>query len=352
MRVFIVPEAATLLNKGGAMINLEKLSRGQQVNFQVKLLKLQMELEDVFINLAVNSGQKCLVLCDRGVMDGKSYISESLWQALLDEIGLSQVFLRDRRYDSVVHLVSAANGAADFYDIETNDARYETVEQAKIVDKNIQKAWTGHHAMTIIKNTYKTFEDKILKCISVVCDELGLLAPIKSYRKYLIRNIDTEILPILPHNIFVQILVSHETFLKNDGDKIVRLIKSGQENSFSYSIATHIPDQENQRIRRKQITSREYLAFKVQKDDDRKTVKKVRQCFLYDALYYRLDTFKNVHKGVTLLIVEAEPDSKIDIPPFLELVRDVTNDPGYTTRTLAKKSWYMDEQDLDRKKTV
>ena len=27
-RVFIVPEAATLLNKGGAMINMDKLSRG------------------------------------------------------------------------------------------------------------------------------------------------------------------------------------------------------------------------------------------------------------------------------------------------------------------------------------
>ena len=96
-----------------------------------------MELEDIFINLAVNSGKKSLVLCDRGVMDGKSYISEGLWQALLDEIGLSQVFLRDRRYDSVIHLVSASIGAPEFYDVETNDARYETLEQAKIVDANI-----------------------------------------------------------------------------------------------------------------------------------------------------------------------------------------------------------------------
>ncbi len=93
--------------------------------------------------MAASCGEESLILCDRGVMDGKAYISESTWQALLDEVGLSVVHLRDRRYETVIHMVTAADGAEKFYDNESNEARYETVALAKTVDENIQRAWTG-----------------------------------------------------------------------------------------------------------------------------------------------------------------------------------------------------------------
>jgi hypothetical protein len=42
-------------------------------------MKLQMSLEDIFTDLAVNCGEQSLVLCDRGVMDGSAYIDPQLW---------------------------------------------------------------------------------------------------------------------------------------------------------------------------------------------------------------------------------------------------------------------------------
>ena len=57
--------------------------------------------------------------------------------------------------------------------------------------------------MTVIDNNVNTFEDKIVKCISVVCEELGIVAPMKSHRKFLIRSMEAELVPILPHGIFV-----------------------------------------------------------------------------------------------------------------------------------------------------
>jgi len=45
--------------------------------------------------------------------------------------------LRDIRYDAVIHLVTAANGAPEFYTSENNVARYETVEMAVDVDNNL-----------------------------------------------------------------------------------------------------------------------------------------------------------------------------------------------------------------------
>jgi hypothetical protein len=52
--------------------------------------------------------------------------------------------LRDKRYDVVLHLVTAADGAEKFYTLENNAARYEDVPTAKLVDGNLIKAWSGH----------------------------------------------------------------------------------------------------------------------------------------------------------------------------------------------------------------
>jgi hypothetical protein len=94
-------------------------------------MKMQMALEDIFLETAVQKGKPTVILCDRGVMDGMAYTSMETWQALLDETAWSTIQLRDRRYESVVHLVTAANGAAKFYTGVNNEARYETVTEAK-----------------------------------------------------------------------------------------------------------------------------------------------------------------------------------------------------------------------------
>lgn len=71
---------------------------------------------------------------DRGVMDPKGYMDDNTWQAVLDESGWNAVYLRDKRYDAVIHLVTAADGAEKFYTLENNVARYEDVPTAIRVD--------------------------------------------------------------------------------------------------------------------------------------------------------------------------------------------------------------------------
>ena len=126
-RVFCVPEAATLLMKGGAMINVGNFVFQQAVKFQTTLMRTQMALEDQFSELARNEGLPSVILCDRGLMDGSAYVSEELWSAVLDEVGMSHMQLRDKRYDGVIHMVTAADGAAQFYN-KGNEARYENLQ--------------------------------------------------------------------------------------------------------------------------------------------------------------------------------------------------------------------------------
>jgi hypothetical protein len=43
-------------------------------------------------------------------MDGSAYIGKEEWEFLLDDYGWSVVSLRDKRYDAIFHLVTAAIG--------------------------------------------------------------------------------------------------------------------------------------------------------------------------------------------------------------------------------------------------
>ncbi|MFO0118298.1 MAG: hypothetical protein ACK521_12050 [bacterium] len=54
-------------------------------------MKTQMILEDVFLEIALHADQKTILICDRGVMDGQAYVTEQVWQALLDETAWSTI---------------------------------------------------------------------------------------------------------------------------------------------------------------------------------------------------------------------------------------------------------------------
>ena len=70
-----------------------------------------MNLEDRFMDLAKNENKHSVLLCDRGLMDGSAYVNDEMWQAIMDEVGMSPSQLRDKRYDAVIHMTTCADGA-------------------------------------------------------------------------------------------------------------------------------------------------------------------------------------------------------------------------------------------------
>ena len=48
-----------------------------------------------------------------------------------------------KRYDMVLHLVTAANGAEKYYTLENNAARSEGVELAIDIDDTLQERYSG-----------------------------------------------------------------------------------------------------------------------------------------------------------------------------------------------------------------
>jgi hypothetical protein len=47
-------------------------------------------------------------------------------------------------------LVSAADGAENFYSKENNEARYESIKEAVELDKKLINAWVGHPHFSVI----------------------------------------------------------------------------------------------------------------------------------------------------------------------------------------------------------
>jgi len=47
-------------------------------------------------------------------------IPRDKWEAILANNGLNEIEIRDARYNQIIHMVSAANGAEPFYTIEVS----------------------------------------------------------------------------------------------------------------------------------------------------------------------------------------------------------------------------------------
>lgn len=133
-------------------------------------------------------GQPVVILIDRGLLDGSAYVSQNNWQALLDDLGCNVVMLRDNRYDAVLHLVTAADGAQQFYASLSNEARYESVAEAVEKDKRLREAYLGHRNWNLIDNTVEDFNTKINKAKETVQRFLGHKAGQSFYRKFLLKK--------------------------------------------------------------------------------------------------------------------------------------------------------------------
>ena len=70
---------------------------------------------------------------------------------------MSVVSMRDNRYDGVLHMVTAAEGAEKFYASLSNEARYESTSEAITKDKKLREAYMGHQNWFMIDNSANNF---------------------------------------------------------------------------------------------------------------------------------------------------------------------------------------------------
>lgn len=199
------------------------------IKFQENLLKTMIQIENTFFELGRTCERNCLIICDRGAMDASAYISKDKWEKLIKDNSWNNIDLRDNRYNQIIHMVSAANGAEEYYSTEDHSCRSEGVELAKELDANAANAWVGHPYFDVIDNS-TDFEGKIRRMIGAVCQKMCIDTGdrlVKGSRKlkFLIKG------PLPDDSVFqsFQDFEVVHTYLQTNAPTQVRLRKRGQK---------------------------------------------------------------------------------------------------------------------------
>ena len=328
-KVLFVPETATELIMGG----LTPWETKTNSDFESILFDLQIEKEKLFEEGAKKlSNEKILIVCDRGLLDNKVYMPKRDFDYLLKSKKLSEVKLRDS-YDAVFHLVTAAKGAKEYYNLD-NAARTETIEEATKLDDNLIASWTGHPHFRIIDNS-TDFETKMKRLLKEISNVLGEPEPYEIERKFLIEMPDLEYLSNLPNCEKVQIV---QTYLKSNDDEEIRIRQRGSNGSFTYSKTRKINVNNLKRIEvEERLTEEEYINELLNADPTRGQIIKDRYCLSYNNQYFEIDIYP-FFKDKAIAEIELDSENqKIDIPPFIEVIDEVTDDLRYRNSEIAKQ---------------
>lgn len=328
LKVFVLPELATLFSQAG--VNFLTSNKQFFYNAEKQLLKFQIEMENSFVEMAKHSDKPAIIITDRGTMDIAAYLVAETWQTLLDDMQIGVVNLRDARYDAVLHMVTAADGAEKFYSNENNKHRTETIEQAREIDQKLIRAWTGHPHLRVIGNN-GDFEQKILQVLKEISDVLGVPEPIEMERKYLVEIIDN-----IPDAVESEIF---QTYLITDNNTEERVRKRGSNGNFIYfhTIKKTISDLE--RIETEEIISpNRYIELLDRADKSRSTIHKIRKSFIWNKQYFELDTFISPDNKLTILEIEGVAEHEdIQFPSFLRVLEDITGNLEYYNYNLSMK---------------
>lgn len=327
--VVFVPETATeLISDGVAPWTLNS-----NLDYQLCQMKLQLHKEAVFEEAATKmyNSDKILIVCDRGTIDNKAYMSDGEFNSALSKLKLNETELRDA-YDAVFHLVTAAKGAEKFYTLSNNKARTETIEEAAAMDDKLISAWTGHPHFRVIDNS-KGFEDKMKHLVAEISSFLGEPEPFEIERKFLIEYPDVRELEKNPNCKKVEII---QTYLNSENGDEIRVRQRGENGNYIYfkTIKKKVDD-----IKRVEIETRlsqeEYLTLLMDADTTKRQIRKNRYCLTYDSQYFEIDIYPFWNDKAILEIELSDEKADINFPDYIKVIKEVTNDDNYKNVALA-----------------
>lgn len=339
-------------------------------------------------NYAVSVGTKAVILCDRGIMDGSAYVTDEIWQGVLERANINIVSAREGRYDAVFHLVTAADGAEPFYSLANNAARHESISEAINQDRKTQMAWHGHPHHVIIDNRdNRTFERKMELLVQMLSGFVGLPSLTRRSHKYpLLAPPDINQLPNVQiftvekimlekgvgaaptarerrarassvENVFSSSsdatnTASSVTFSNEDvgmsleedkaedeegsGDQVLySFIRKRSISGFdAYGLTTVKMLSTGEQVELKQvITKRMYQILSNSADPSRDVVHQRRYCFQWERQSFHVYEYLGSRSGIWVCLCQSESAPKI--PPFLHVGPE--GSMGFSSRDISRK---------------
>lgn len=332
-KVFIVNETATrLIDAGIKPFGDDSVSI---MDFEDIVLKTQLLDEENVTKVSNILDKKCIIICDRGIFDIKSFVSKGEFNTLLKKYNLSSLSLMDN-YNLVIHMNTAAKGAEKFYTTCNNKARREDIKEAKVRDDKCQDAYSFHNNFKIIDNS-TSFDIKVKRVIDEIKTSLGIEK--RCERKYLV-NVTEKTYNKLKEKETTNIKIK-QTYLENDKDCEMRLRKRTLDGDSTYYVTIKRNDLGKETIiTEDRINKKTYDRLLSQRNVINE-VNKDRICFTYQENLYKLDKFSD-----GTYVLEASFDTPI--PPFIDVIEEVTLDERY--KNINMKIIGEKENDLCKRK--
>lgn len=333
VKVFCVPEAATLLVTGGLQWSGDTEST---IENQLAVLNTQMALEDAFIRAARAAKKPALVVCDRGTMDGRAYCSNEQFDEIMRRLGCSLEQLRDSRYDAVIHLVSAAIGAESHYNLD-NPARFEDVEGAKTADETLRNMYIGHPRVKLIDNSAGSFQAKLDRAVDFVYEIIGHTKPKHRTRRYLITKppalADIPV-PVATMNVTITVLSGSEP------GNVKLAFRREQNGNALFLYYNTVTEDNGERVQSQhKLSAREYANLIEQRDPNHNDVVKKAMSFTYRDHFFELSVFDEPAsiRGQGVIYVTTDDVTAVQFPDWLPIDIDTTGDIKYSTLELSRK---------------
>ena len=331
-KVFTIPEVPTMFTQAGT----DYLTQNHDFFYEGEkaTLEIQLALEDKFMRMAETCTEPCVIVCDRGVMDISAYMLPEMWTDITISLSTNSEALRNR-YDAVLHLVSAADGAEQFYTTSNNAQRLEQADEAGLrvareLDKKVIRAWTGHPHLRVINNNVD-FERKLNRVIKEIAKVLELPQLIETERKYIV-----EVIGELPDCTESEIT---QTYLVADPGCEVRIRRrSWKQSTVNIHTTRRTLSPTEELLTERQVSNNLYESLLQQADPYRQTIHKLRKSFIWQGQFFELDTYLSPISD--LMILETKGMARhedVKFPPFLHVKEDITGNTAYYNYNLALK---------------
>ncbi|WP_440874476.1 AAA family ATPase [Thalassotalea sp. PLHSN55] len=160
-----VPESATMIFSGG----IERSDKPEVIAAQQKtIFNLQKNLEDTQRAMF----PECLILCDRGTLDGLAYWPGSE-QDFFETMNTSLEFELSR-YDAVIFFETAAKSGQGIR--SNNPIRNESEQKAVELDQRLQSVWSQHPNFNLVSSS-ESFIKKVMFGIMTIENVIGQIEP-------------------------------------------------------------------------------------------------------------------------------------------------------------------------------
>ena len=287
-------------------------------------------------------GDKTIFLYLHSIAVHPDYQGYKIGTSIIKEL-LKQVKEYKKVNPGIRTYLGAAKGKEEAYTLANNAARTETAEEAKKLDDKIISAWTGHPHFRIIDNSTE-FEEKLERLLKEIASFLGEPEPFEIERKYLIYYPNIKELENMPNCTKVDII---QTYLKSIDDTERRVRARGIDGEYMYYLTEKRKVSDIKRVEvERRLTQDEYLKYLMEADNRLHPIHKTRYCLSENNQYFEIDIYPEWDKQAIMEIELSSEDDKVQIPSFIKVLKEVTDDDKYKNYSMAKE---MPKQLVKRK---